>query len=92
MLMIMKILRNMTASIAFPITAAVICAALWALSATGHELVPGHDVENWLAQGAFTALYALFAGVLVDALRWLLGVAWRSADPHAGGRIDATRV
>ena len=35
--------------------------------------MPGHDVENWLAQGIFTALYALFAGVLVDALRWLLG-------------------
>jgi len=75
----MKILRIMATSIAFLLAAVVITAALWAVSAIGYELVPGHTVENWLAQGTFTALYALLAGFLVDSVRWLTAVAWRPA-------------
>ena len=77
--MTMKILRNMATSIAFLLAALVITTFLWTVSLTGYELVPGHSVENWLAQGAFTALYALLAGFLVDTVRWLTAVAWRPA-------------
>ncbi|MEE4163550.1 MAG: hypothetical protein V2I25_13675 [Woeseiaceae bacterium] len=77
----MKILQNMATSIAFPLTAMVITTVLWAVSMTGYELVPGHSVENWFAQGTFTASYALLAGFLVDTVRWLTAVAWRPARP-----------
>lgn len=86
MLMVMKTLRILTTSIAFLCTAVAISAVLWALAASGHELVPGHRVDNWLVQGTFTALYALLAGLLVDALRWISAVAWRSAEPRQTGR------
>lgn len=69
----------MATSIAFPLAAVVITAVLWAVSLTGYELVPGHRVENWLAQGTFTASYALLGGFLVDTVRWLTAVAWRPA-------------
>ena len=69
----------MATSIAFLFTAVVITAVLWVVSLTGYELVPGHSVENWLAQGTFTVLYALLAGFLVDTVRWLTAVAWRPA-------------
>ena len=69
----------MATSIAFLFTAVVITAVLWTVSLTGYELVPGHSVGNWLTQGTFTALYALLAGFLVDTVRWVTAVAWRTA-------------
>ena len=81
--MVMKILQNMATSIAFPVTAVAITAVLWAVSLTGYELVPGHSVGNWLAQGAFTGLYALLAGFLVDTVRWLAAIAWQPARSKA---------
>ena len=78
----MKILLTMAVSIAFPIAAAAITMLLWAASAAGYEIVPGQQVDNWLMQVAFTALYALVAGVMVDTIRWLTATAWRSAAPR----------
>jgi hypothetical protein len=78
----MKFLRTMATSIAFPLAALTITLLLWAASAFGYEVVPGQHVDNWLTQGGYTALYALFAGLMIDTVRWLTATAWRSAAPR----------
>jgi len=80
MLMTMKILRFLATSIAFSLMAAAITLVMWALSVAGYELVPGHQVQNWLAQGIMTVAYGSLAGLLVDAARMLaaiMALAWQ---------------
>lgn len=70
------ILRIFATSIAFVCTAVAISVFMWAVEATGHELIAGHQVEDWFRQGTFIVVYALLAGFLVDAIRWITAVAW----------------
>ena len=70
------ILRLFATSLAFVGAAIAISVFMWAVEATGHELVPGHQVEDWFKQGSFIVMYALLAGLLVDTIRWLTAVAW----------------
>jgi predicted membrane channel-forming protein YqfA (hemolysin III family) len=87
----MTIVRNLAMSIAFPLAAATITLMLWAASAIGYHILPGHQVDSWLAQVAYTAVFALLAGVMVDTVRWLTDTAWRSAAPRAGRRSRGLR-
>lgn len=73
----MKILRLISISAAFGVTAVAITLVMWVLTVTGHELIPGHPVQDWLKQGMATVAYAISAGLLVDAARWFTVLVWR---------------
>jgi ABC-type nickel/cobalt efflux system permease component RcnA len=83
--------RTFATSIAFGCTAIAISVAMWALEASGRELIAGQQVEDWFKQGAFLLIYALLAGFLVDSIRWLTAVAWAPAPDRARNR-RATKV
>ena len=80
------LLRTFATSIAFGFTAVGISIFMWALEATGRELVPGRQVEDWFLQGAFIVVYALLAGFMVDSIRWLTSVAWVPAPDRTRNR------
>ena len=89
--MLKTILKTGAITIAFTGAGVGISVILWALEATGNEVIPGHHVENWIRQGAFTVIYSLLAGFLVDAIRWLTGVAWLSVREHVAQGADKRR-
>lgn len=64
-------------TIAFFFVAVVEAAVAWGLTETGHGVVPGHGVDNWLVLSAYIVGYAVFAGLMVDLSRWIVFVLWR---------------
>ena len=79
-----NILKIFATAIAFTFCGVGISVFMWAIEASGHELIPGHQVEDWFAQGTFIVIYASLAGFLVDAIRWLTAVAWVPVRRQAG--------
>lgn len=64
-------------TIAFFFVAVVEAAVAWGLTETGHGVVPGQGVDNWIVQSAYIVGYAVFAGLMVDLSRWIVSALWR---------------
>ena len=82
------LLRTFATSIAFSFSAVGISLFMWALEATGRELVPGQQVESWLQQGMWIVVYALLVGFMIDSLRWITKVAWVPAPDYSHKRYN----
>ena len=81
-----NILKLFATAIAFTLCGVGISVFMWSVEATGHELIPGHQVQDWFTQATFIVVYASLAGFLVDAIRWLTAVAWVPVRNKAGRR------
>ena len=77
------------ATLTFFALAVLVAAVMWALTASGNLVIPGHTVSSWFEQAAFIAAYAALAGAMVDAIRLLARVVWRQ-QPKANP--DVTKI
>ena len=76
-------------TLAFVGMAVSITAFLWAVSAAGFEIAPGHTAENWGVQGLYVIGYAVVAGLMVDLFRWAAEYVYRNKPDY---RLRSARV
>lgn len=86
-----SIFKLLGTTIAFLCASVVISAAMWGLELSGHQLVPGHTVGNWMEQVFVMVAYAALAGLVADLLRAIAAIVWQREsmprfEPKAGYR------
>ena len=65
-------------TIAFAVGTALVTLALYAMSEmAGQQFAFAHGVTSWLQIGIAVAAIGAFAGLFVDALRYLANAFWR---------------
>jgi hypothetical protein len=69
--------KRMGVTITFFCMAVVESAAVWGLTASGHELVAGQEPDSWLVQSVYIVGYLVFAGLMVDLFRFVVSTLWR---------------